>query len=197
MCEQPDYMGERIREQYDNLYDSMEFLLGKWEEATRIAHRISANQYRYKASVEGLSVPWYVVALIHQMEADGNFNHQLVNGERVDRVTQRAPKGKGPWATWEESTLWNFRHSEDAAVFMKREWSRWQVLERLERYNGLGYRRKGLASPYLWAGSNHGQGVGKWIEEQVTEGVYKPVYHPELESDQIGAALIYKVLMEQ
>jgi lysozyme family protein len=190
-------MCDNIRIQYDELYESMEFLPGKWDEAAQISERINANQYRYKAAVKGLTTPWFVVALIHQMEADGNFQRQLINGEPYNRVTRRWPKGKGPWVSWEASTLWNFQHSEDAEVFMKRGWDRWRIFDRLERYNGLGYRRKELPTPYLWAGSNHGANVGKFVEEEITDGVYKPVYRPELVSDQIGAALIYKVLMER
>src|SRR5690606_2363417 len=43
-------------------------------------------------------------------------------------------------------------------------WSLANTLELLERYNGLGYRNKGLPSPYLWAGTDQYQ-KGKYVKD--------------------------------
>lgn len=187
---------QTTQERYDTWYDTMEFLDGKFEAAADAAEQIRRNQFRYKAAVNGTPVPWYVLALIHHMEADGDFRQQIVNGEPYDRATRLYPKGKGPWTSWESAALWAFQKSEDFQLFNKQEWKRWQTLWRLEHYNGAGYAHKGLPSPYLWAGSNHGVGVGKFVERLGEDGEYHAVYDPNLVSSQIGAALIYKTLME-
>jgi len=187
---------QTTQERYDTLYETMEFLDGKHSDSVEIADQIKRNQFRYKAAVSGTPVPWYVLALIHQMEADGDFRKQVVNGEPFDRTTRLYPKGKGPWTTWESAALWALQKSEDFQLFNKTEWPRWKTLYRLECYNGVGYQNKGLPSPYLWAGSNHGAGVGKFVERLGSDGEYHATYDPTLMSNQIGAALIYKVLME-
>lgn len=67
--------------------------------------------------------------------------------------------GKPPF-TWEESAA--------DAVRMKgfdkvEDWSVPRALWLLEKYNGLGYRLyHGMASPYLWAGTNH-YSRGKYV----------------------------------
>jgi lysozyme family protein len=62
------------------------------------------------------------------------------------------------------------------------------MLYRFEKYNGFGYRRRGIVSPYLWSFSNQytkGKYIadGKWSSEAV--------------SRQCGAALLVKELVAQ
>lgn len=56
------------------------------------------------------------------------------------------------------------------------------VLKQLERFNGLGYARRGVHSPYLWSGSRHGVGTGKFTRDGE--------YDPEAVSKQIGAGVV-------
>ena len=55
-----------------------------------------------------------------------------------------------------------------------------------ERYNGLGYRNKGVASPYVWAGSSN-YSCGKYV----ADGQYDPNYVDR----QLGVAVMLKRLM--
>jgi lysozyme family protein len=60
------------------------------------------------------------------------------------------------------------------------------VLQHLERYNGLGYRNKGIYSPYLWSFTNH------YIEgKYIADGVWSAT----AVSKQVGCAAILKELL--
>ena len=59
------------------------------------------------------------------------------------------------------------------------------ALDQAERYNGLGYRRAGRFSPYLWSGTNWAQ-PGKYTADNV--------FDPSAESEQPGVAALMLAL---
>ena len=97
-------------------------------------------------------------------------------------MTVRVPKGRPkqgqPPFTWEES-------ASDALVFdglhKWKDWSLPGTLFVLERFNGFGYRNKGIHSPYLWSFSNH-YAKGKFV----ADGVFSAT----AVSNQCGAAVL-------
>ena len=62
------------------------------------------------------------------------------------------------------------------------------ALDRLERYNGLGYRNRGLPSPYLWSLSGHYE-RGKFVADGK--------FDSEAESKQCGGATPVRCLEER
>jgi lysozyme family protein len=90
-------------------------------------------------------------------------------------------KGKPPFS-WEESAL-------DALDYDKflglSDWSLPRALDRLEAYNGVGYKRRGLPTPYLWAGTNI-QKPGKFTSDGN--------FNPNVMDKQPGCAGILKSL---
>jgi lysozyme family protein len=60
-------------------------------------------------------------------------------------------------------------------------------LYRLEKYNGFGYRKRGLATPYLWSFSDRYR-QGKYVADGV--------FDPAAVSGQCGAAVIMKRLID-
>lgn len=120
------------------------------------AQKIAANRARYEAVSKATGVPWDVIGVIHYREASGSFSGVLHNGQKIigtGKKTTIIPKGRGPFSTWEEAAI-------DALVICppyaakNKDWSIGGTLDILEKYNGLGYRNKGLPSPYLWAGTD-------------------------------------------
>jgi lysozyme family protein len=59
------------------------------------------------------------------------------------------------------------------------------MLYLLEKYNGLGYRMRGVPTPYLWSFSNLYE-KGKFVQDGR--------YDPEAVSKQCGAALMLKAV---
>lgn len=120
------------------------------------AEKIAAKRARYEAVSKATSVPWDVIGVIHYREASGSFDGVLHNGERIigtGKLTKLVPKGRGPFKTWEDAAVDALVNAAPYAARNK-DWSIAGTLDILERYNGLGYRNKGLPSPYLWAGTD-------------------------------------------
>lgn len=146
----------------------------KFTRSTQInaqAAKISANRKRYEAVSKATGVPWDVIGVIHYRESSGDFAGVLHNGQKIigsGKKTTLVPKGRGPFASWEESA---FDALMNCAPFAgnNKDWSIGGTLDILERYNGLGYRNKGLPSPYLWAGTDQ-YVKGKYV----ADGKYDP-----------------------
>lgn len=136
-------------------------ILPQWrQEALRIAERLILSRDRYKKVVEDTEIPWWVVAVIHAMESNCNFNTHLHNGDSLLTKTVRVPSGRPKnWyllpkekRTWEAS-------AKDAVAYdglANKNWIRAKTaLLALEAFNGMGYARVGIKinSPYLWSGT--------------------------------------------
>ena len=121
-----------------------------------IADKLIAAKSRYLTVQAKTGVPWFVIAVIHMRESSQSFSGVLHNGERIigtNRQTKLVPKGRGPFATWEDAAVDALVNCHPYAASNK-DWSVGGTLLLLEQYNGLGYANKGLPSPYVWAGTN-------------------------------------------
>jgi lysozyme family protein len=169
--------------EYAQMFKEMKLIKGKRELDSDVM-KILDNKARYDAIEKLTGVPWYVVALIHK-ESGFNFNVHLSNGE--DPLTSRSvnvPAGRGPFATWEESAV-------DAVLYdginRVNEWTIPRVLYELEKFNGFGYRRHGVVSPYLWSCTSH-YSKGRWDAKG---------FNPEGMFSRCGAAALLQALIER
>jgi lysozyme family protein len=127
-------------------------------------------------------VPALFTALLHCMEGNADYYRQILNGQPFTKKTTIHPKGKGPWETWNDSAIEAFKiHGLKKVVNTP-----YHILQALERWNGLGYEKHGIHSPYLWAGTNH-YSSGKFIKDGI--------FSPDAKSKQIGAAIILRHLI--
>lgn len=157
----------------------------KFAEATStVMTRSLRNRTRYEAVSQKTKVPWHVIAVIHNLECGGRFDCHLHNGDTLRHRTVNVPagrptKGKPPF-TWEASAI-------DALTFDGfASWTDWTVagtLYKIESYNGMGYRKRGVPSPYLWSGSQH-YTRGKFVADGR--------YDAKAVSSQVGAAVVLK-----
>ena len=155
-------------------------------EIDSICKKILLRKNLYELAEKSTGAPWWVIAVIHYREASLNFNSVLHNGEKIigsGKKTKLVPAGRGPFNTWTEAAI-------DAIRLQKANFpSDWDVpraLEFLERYNGLGYRNKGVYSPYIWAGTNH-YTKGKYV----ADGKYDANFFDK----QLGCAALIKSLI--
>lgn len=153
------------------------------------AAKIIANRSRYEVVAKATGVPWDVIGVIHYRESSGDFRGVLHNGQKIigtGKKTTLVPKGRGPFSTWEDAAV-------DALVncapylAKNKDWSLGTTLDKLEAYNGLGYRNKGLASPYLWAGTDQ-YVKGKYV----ADGKFDPNHVDQ----QLGVAAILMKIRE-
>lgn len=180
-----------LRVEYQSLFNTCIIRDDKMQQVEDIIVKIERNRKRYRTVGESLEVPWYFIAVIHNMESSLNFSRHLHNGDPLTGRTVNYPPGRpkrgNPPFTWEESTA-------DALKLKDlHRWTDWTVpgiLYKLEEYNGWGYRRyhPHVLSPYLWSFSNHytrGKYTadGRWSETAV--------------SKQSGAAVLLRRMAEK
>jgi lysozyme family protein len=176
--------------EYQNLFFTAFVRPEKRAAIDLIVKRIVANKTRYQAVADRFNkMPWWFPAIVHQMEASGNFNRHLHNGDPLTHRTVQVPEGRpltgAPPFTWEQSADDALRMKHFDAVS---DWSMPNALWLLEKYNGMGYRAKGINTPYLWSYTNH-YTKGKYIGDHR--------YDPNAVSGQAGAAAMLKVLQEK
>lgn len=184
-------LSDNLRNEYILLFNTCNILPSRASSVENIIKRILVNKDRYLQVGEPLRIPWYFIAVIHNMESSLSFNGHFHNGDPLTARTKQLPKGRplqgNPPFTWEES-------ADDALKYQKLDkWNDWSVaglLYKLEEYNGWGYRAKHphVLSPYLWSFSNHyskGKYVadGRWSETAV--------------SQQCGAAVLLRRMAEK
>jgi len=138
-----DYMG---------LYDSC--VVKSAVDLDHVVQTAIENEVIYQSVGIHVNIPWPVIACIHFRESNQNFKKHLHNGDPLTAKTVHVPAnrpafGSAPF-TWQESAM-------DAltGLWYPRDWSIASCLEFMERYNGIGYQRHGLNTPYLWDYTNH------------------------------------------
>lgn len=168
----------------------------EWQ-LTTIKKRILEGKERYEgvAATLGNGIHWWFIGITHFMEAGvyypKHFNYHLHCGDPLTGRTTHVPKGRpkaDPIAgkdkpyTWEESALDALRYMGYDKV---KDWSIENCLILFEKFNGLGYKKKGVPSPYLWS-----------FTTEYTKGKYvlDGKYDPNAVSKQPGVAAIMKVL---
>lgn len=152
--------------------------------ADAAANKILKLRERYVAIERLTGVPWFMIAVIHMRENNCNFRGVLHNGELIvgtGKKTTLVPKGRGPFATFEEAAVDALKDYK-AAV-----WDVAQLAFKLEAFNGFGYRNKGIPSPYLWGGSSV-QMRGKYVRDGV--------YDPNTMDSQLGAMTVLRRLCD-
>jgi lysozyme family protein len=180
-----------LKDEYANLWAEMAIRRDRLPVVDSIVARIVDHKDTYRA-VENLTrVPWFAIAIIHNLEASGDFTKHLHNGDPLTARTVHVPAGRpssgNPPFTWEESAA-------DALAFdgltQVTDWSAEHLAFLFEGFNGFGYRlyHPHVKSPYLWSFSNiytQGKyvGDGQWSETAV--------------SQQCGAMVLLKRLQEQ
>lgn len=139
------------------------------------------NENRYKKVEAETEMPAELVAAIHWRESSGDFSTYLHNGQKLGRVTTLVPKGIYFGTNeWKEAAVDSLIREGCNSVDTNNINS---LLDFAERFNGLGYRYKGIPSPYVWAGTDRYE-CGKYVDD----GVFDPDYVDK----QLGVAVMMK-----
>ena len=123
---------------------------------------------RYRTVAAKTTVPWAIIAVIHEREASQSWKANLAQGDPWNKVSIHVPRGRGPFKAWEEAAI---DALTDCAPHAARwgDWSIGGVLTLLEQYNVLGYAARGRPSPYVWASTDQ-YVKGKYV----ADGHYDP-----------------------
>lgn len=161
--------------------------------------RLVAAKSRYLAVERATSVPWWAVAIIHELECSQDWALSLAQGDPWDEVSTHVPAGRGPFASWEAAAIDALMNCEPRLGH--RTWATIGLsLTNFEEENGLGYAdgpvtiRDGVEthyppqpSPYIWARTNQYRS-GKYVADHV--------YSPTAISKQIGCAALLLGMMK-
>lgn len=181
---------------YRELYDSMVVHPSWVPEVTKAADLIGKNKLSYEyVAKQCPPVPWVLIGLLHFRERGCNFRFQLLNGEAWNMRTVLTPAGYGPWSSWSDATLFGMKHWKLDQI---EGWSIGRVLMETEDWNGEGYERLGLNSPYNWRGTQWAKGVGKFVEVKGKDGKFHGQYDPQMEFKdmQVGCAPVLRKLID-
>jgi lysozyme family protein len=184
-----EMLTQEMRDDYTRRFGSCAVNPKSKAEVESIVTRIMKHRDRYETVSRATQVPWFVVAVIHNMECSGRFDQHLHNGNPLSARTTDVPAGRPlagePPFAWEESAIDALRYD---GFDVWREWTIAGTLFKLELYNGLGSRNHGVATPYLWGGSQH-YTAGKYIRDHV--------WSQSAVSTQIGAAVLLRRMVDQ
>lgn len=150
-----------------------------------VADRILRHKSEYMLVQDKTGVPWFLVGAIHNLEASCDFTTYLHNGDPLGRPTTHVPRGimfgKDQWHLaaidalrregMTRQTVWHLEH----------------ILYWSERYNGMGYARRGVNSPYVWS-MTRAYSKGKYTGDGV--------YDPNAVSKQVGVAAVLTRLVD-
>lgn len=147
------------------------------------------TEYRYQKvqAMRKNGVPAPILFCLFYREADNDFRMSAAQGDPLSRRSVNVPKGripnKYPPYTWEEAAFDAYYVVEHPPLD-RIEWANKQkALDKMESFNGYGYRAKGIAAPYLWSGTSIYHG-GKYVRD----GVFSRVAMDR----QLGCAAILK-----
>jgi lysozyme family protein len=175
-----------LRVEYQMLFNTAMIRSEQIKRVDEIVAALEQNRSRYVAVGKPLQMPWYFIAVIHNMESSRDFTKHLHNGDPLTSRTVHVPKGRpkkgeAPFSREESATDAIIYHGLD----QWHDWSLPGMLYKIEEYNGWGYRlnHPQVLSPYLWSGSAHytsGKYIadGQWSDTTV--------------STQIGAAVLLR-----
>lgn len=152
----------------------------KQKEVDAIAGKYKENKKRYDSVGQATGIPGMLICAIHYREGLG-FNRYLHNGERLGKPTTFVPAGiLFKEDEWEKAAI----HALGGDVVDangKKSLSSFQTLRKelgltadskdigammafSERYNGMGYRSKGVRSCYVYGGTNLNQ-PGRYVAD--------------------------------
>jgi lysozyme family protein len=147
--------------------------------AARLVAAAAKAQY---VSVSGKTkVPWGIIAVIHEREASQSWKANLAQGDPWNKISIHVPKGRGPFASWEDAAIDALVNCAPKAAAWN-DWSIGGALTLLEEYNGLGYAAMGKPSPYIWAGTDQYK-KGKYVADGH--------YDPNAVDHQLGCAALF------
>lgn len=153
---------------------------------TTVAQNLLKAKARYKVVEKRTGVPWPVVALIHLRESSQSWTASLAQGDPWDQISVHVPAGRGPFSSWEDAAIDALTKCPPFTA-MNSDWSIGGALTAMEKYNGLGYAAKGVASPYLWSGTD------QYVKGKYTSDHF---YDPEFVDKQAGCAAILMRMMQ-
>lgn len=177
---------------YKKMWDTLALLSKHKKEINAVCAKVRSGQGQYSVVESVTKVPWYVVGIIHQMECSGDWSRNIANGQPWNKVTTITPAGRGPFESWRDAAIDAMTLLSDVFPSI---WTVESISKYFENYNGMGYAKHNVNSPYLYSFSNNGVGVGKYVGEKPGVPAH---YDSNAVSDQCGAiTILYRLVSDK
>jgi len=142
---------ESLAPGYIKSWQTMQVRSRSIAEADKYAKLMSRTYKTTLMRVQAASnVPWWWIGCALYRESNLNFSTYLGNGQTLYKVTTIVPKGRGPWNNFDEGAIDALKYQR---YYGAKNWDLVAACYRWERFNGFGYRWRGINTPYLYAGS--------------------------------------------
>lgn len=152
----------------------------KQKELDAVLEQYKANKKRYDTVAQATGIPGMLICALHYREGF-QFNRYLHNGERLGKPTTYVPAGiLFKEDEWEKAAIHalggnvvdaNGRKSLETFQALRKQLGltadskdMGAMMAFSERYNGMGYRGKGIRSCYVYAGTNLNQ-AGRYVAD--------------------------------
>lgn len=127
------------------------------------------HQARYEAVSQKTGIPAKLVASLHWRESTGDFSTYLHQGDPLGKKARNEPNNIPIFHHWEDAAVHALTMKDKKAVRdglgMKADTQDTAAIATYaEFYNGLGYHKKGRASPYVYSGTDQYQ-KGKYVSD--------------------------------
>jgi lysozyme family protein/peptidoglycan hydrolase-like protein with peptidoglycan-binding domain len=182
---------EGLKDSYERNWTNLNIRPERLDEARREANLLLNGKNIYEEIEAKTEVPWWFVGLCHYRESHFKFDTYLGNGQSLSRPTTIVPIGRGPFTgpnAFVDGAIDAIRLEHLAGAT---DWCIARTLFRLEGFNGYGYHKFGVNSPYLYGGSTlYGPPearAGKYVSDHN--------FDPNVVDSQLGTAVILKALM--
>ena len=154
------------------------------QELEQLEKIFEENKDKYEEVAEATGMPAELICAIHYRESSNDFSTYLHNGEPLGQTTTLEPPGIY-FTDWTEAAI-DAINREKSKVDTS-DGSIESYLRYAEAYNGDGYRNRGIASPYVWAGTTKYTGGLFVSDRNFSASTY---------DKRLGVAVIMKHLME-
>lgn len=171
---------EELRSEYFKLWDKCEVDRGdsalsrpdRLPDVHDFINKVMVSTAAYVGVESVTEVPWFIIGIIHGMECGFNFHTHLHNGDPLSKRTVQEPAGRPPINAGNPPFEWKVSAIDALQYDRFTSWDEWDVpgiCYKLEGYNGWGYRKHNVNSPYLWSFSNN-YTSGKYIADGLWDG---------------------------
>jgi len=173
---------EKLTALENSRWKSMRVNASKINIIDSVARRLLATKERVMDVALQTGVPWPVILVIKEREsgADPKFLRNIAQGDPWTMVSRHVPSGRGPFNSWDEAAVDALVNCAPRAARWK-DWSPGGTMCILEQYNGLGYYRRGIPSPYIWSFTDQYR-KGKYVADGK--------FDPNAVDQQIGCAAL-------
>jgi lysozyme family protein len=83
-----------LRGEYQTLFDTCDIRPQRQQAVATLVTQMAQNQARYDVIATATGIRWYVIGVIHNMEASLNFRTHLHNGDPLTQRTVHVPQGR-------------------------------------------------------------------------------------------------------